>query len=130
MHLFFCFFARRGSSDASVQLSPARRAARLRAVQRQRAALSAECDGPGHMSDDSLASGKFTLTIQMLRLLSSKAHGCKDFCIPSKPCHVGIHWIALTEYSQMSTHFARVSVIFIVFASFCIGQISHQLHKG
>ena len=23
---------------------------------------------------------------------------------PSKPCHVGIHWIALTEYSQMSTH--------------------------
>ena len=23
---------------------------------------------------------------------------------PSKPSHVGIHWIALTEYSQMSTH--------------------------
>ena len=22
----------------------------------------------------------------------------------SKPCHVGIHWIVLTEYSQMSTH--------------------------
>ena len=21
-----------------------------------------------------------------------------------KPCHVGIHWIALTEYSMMSTH--------------------------
>ena len=22
----------------------------------------------------------------------------------SKPCHVDIHWIALAEYSQMSTH--------------------------
>ena len=22
----------------------------------------------------------------------------------SKPCHVGIHWIALAEYSQMSSH--------------------------
>ena len=28
----------------------------------------------------------------------------KIFDKPSKPCHVGIHWIALTEYSQMSTH--------------------------
>ena len=26
------------------------------------------------------------------------------FLKPSKPCHVGIHWIALDEYSQMSTH--------------------------
>ena len=26
------------------------------------------------------------------------------FLKPSKPCHVGIHWIGLTEYSQMSTH--------------------------
>ena len=33
-----------------------------------------------------------------------KAQGCRDFCKPSKPSHVGIHWIALTEYSQMSTH--------------------------
>ena len=23
---------------------------------------------------------------------------------PLKPCHVGTHWIALVEYSQMSTH--------------------------
>ena len=29
---------------------------------------------------------------------------CKDFWKPSKPCHVGIHWIAFTECSQMSTH--------------------------
>ena len=40
----------------------------------------------------------------MLWLLSSKAQGCKDFWKPSKPCHVGIPWIALAEYSQMSTH--------------------------
>ena len=44
------------------------------------------------------------LTLPMLRLLSCKAQGRKDFWKPSKPCHIGIHWIALTEYSQMSTH--------------------------
>ena len=26
------------------------------------------------------------------------------FFKPSKPCHIGIRWIALDEYSQMSTH--------------------------
>ena len=26
------------------------------------------------------------------------------FIKPSRSCDVGIHWIALTEYSQMSTH--------------------------
>ena len=44
-------------------------------------------------------------TISMLRLLSSKAQGRKDFWKPSKkPCHVGIHWKVLNEYYQMSTH--------------------------
>ena len=28
----------------------------------------------------------------------------KNVLKPSKPGHVGIHWKALTEYSQMSTH--------------------------
>ena len=46
------------------------------------------------------------LALPMLRLPSSKAQGCKDFQKPVKPCHVGINWIALTEYSQMSTHLA------------------------
>ena len=36
------------------------------------------------------------------RLLSSKAQGCKQFWKPSKPWHVGIHKIALTEDSQMN----------------------------
>ena len=40
----------------------------------------------------------------MLRQLLSKVQRCKDFSKSSKPCHVGIHWIALAEYSQMSTH--------------------------
>ena len=26
------------------------------------------------------------------------------FLKPSKPCHDGIHWTALIEYSEMSTH--------------------------
>ena len=50
----------------------------------------------------------FTLTLSMLRLLSSKAQGRKDFQKRSKPCHVGIHPIALAEYSQMSTHLTGI----------------------
>ena len=43
------------------------------------------------------------LTLPMLRLLLSKAQRCKDFRKPSKPCCVGIHWIALAKFSEMST---------------------------
>ena len=64
------------------------------------------------------------LTLPMLRLLLSKAHRCnfnKDFWKPSKPCHVGIYWKALTEYCQMSTHLPGfqscfVSVFFLGFS--------------
>ena len=45
-----------------------------------------------------------------------------------KPCHVGIHWIALTEYSQMSTHLLGFRSFFRVFASFCIDRFSHPQH--
>ena len=44
------------------------------------------------------------LTLQMLTLLLSKAQGRKDIWKPSKLYHIGIHWIALAEHSQMSTH--------------------------
>ena len=37
---------------------------------------------------------------------------------PSKPCDVGIHWKALAEYSQMSTHLPGFRSFFSVFASF------------
>ena len=33
-----------------------------------------------------------------------KAHIGKDFWKLSKPCHVGIYWIAPAEYYQMSTY--------------------------
>ena len=44
------------------------------------------------------------LTLPMLKLLSSKAQKFKTFEKPSEHCHGGIHYIALTEYYQMSTH--------------------------
>ena len=47
------------------------------------------------------------LTLPMLRLLSYKAQGCKNLLKPSKPCHVGIHWVLSDEYQ-----YARVPVIF------------------
>ena len=37
----------------------------------------------------------------------SKAQYRKNIWQLSKPCNVGIHWIALTEYSQTSTHVPR-----------------------
>ena len=70
------------------------------------------------------------LTLSMLSLLLSKTPEHKDFWKPSKPCHVGILWIALAEYFQMSTHLPGFQSFFRVFASFCNGQISHQQHKG
>ena len=51
-------------------------------------------------------------TLPILRLLSSKAQGRKDFWKPSKHCYVGIHWIALTEYSQMSTNMPGFQSLF------------------
>ena len=67
----------------------------------------------------------------MLRLLSSEAQECNNFSKPSKPYHVGINLKALPEYSQMSTHVPGFQSYFSVFfASFCIGKVSHQQHKG
>ena len=55
------------------------------------------------------------LTLPMLRLLSSQEQGCKDYWKWSKPCHVGIHWNALSEYSQMSTNEPRFQSFFMFF---------------
>ena len=60
------------------------------------------------------------LKVLMLKLLSSKAQRLfeKPFENPSKPCHVDIHCMAITEYSQTSTQYypcARVSVMFLEF---------------
>ena len=63
------------------------------------------------------------LTLPMLRLLSSKTQGRKDFWKSSKPCLVGINWIALAIYSLMSTYVPGFSHFSLFFSSFCIGQI-------
>ena len=68
----------------------------------------------------------FELNFLMLRLFS----GCKTILKPSRPYHVGIQWIVLSEHSQMSTHVPGFHSFFKFFASFCIGWISHQQHKG
>ena len=60
----------------------------------------------------------------MLRLLLSKAQGCKDFRKTSEPCYVGIHWKALAEYSQMTTHVPEFRSFFKFFASFCNGKLA------
>ena len=62
-------------------------------------------------------------TLPMLRLLSFKAQGGKDFRKPSKPCHVGIHWIALAEYSHMSTHLPEFQSFFSFFNHFVLAKL-------
>ena len=81
-------------------------------------------------NENQTAASHNSLTLPMLRLLSSKGQGGKDFWKTLKPCHVVIHCIALAEYSQMSTHMPWFQSFFRFFVLFCIGQISHQQHKG
>ena len=64
------------------------------------------------------------LTLPMLRVLSSKAQGCKDFWKTSKPCHVGIHLKALAEYSHMSTHVPGFQSFFIILHNFVLAKVA------
>ena len=48
-------------------------------------------------------------------VLSHKAQGHKYFLKTSKPCHVGIHLIALPEYSRVSTNVRGLQSCFMVF---------------
>ena len=50
--------------------------------------------------------------------------------IRTKSCGLGTHMKALAKHSQMSTHSPGFQSFFRFFASFCIGKISHQQHKG
>ena len=81
------------------------------------------------MSDHVYAPDANGLTLPMHRLIP-KQKDAKIFLKSSKPCHVGIHWIALAEYSQMGNHMPGLQSFFSLFASFCNGQISQQSHKG
>ena len=62
------------------------------------------------------------VNLPMLRLLLSKAQGCNDFWKPSKPCHIGIHWVAPAEYSQMSTHVPGCQSFFSFLHSFVMAK--------
>ena len=72
------------------------------------------------------------MTLSMLRLHSKhKAQGRRIFEKTSKPWRVGITWIALEKYSQMSTHLPGFqSLIIRFFVLFCIEQFNHHKHKG
>ena len=70
------------------------------------------------------------LTLPMLSQLPCKEQWLEDFWKSSKPCHVGIHWKALAEYFQMSTHLPGFRSFLRVFTLLCIGWISHQHPKG
>ena len=71
----------------------------------------------------------------MLKLPSSKGQELNDFWKPSKPSHVGINWIGLTEYSQMSTHlpgFSHFSLGFshnFVLAKLAASTISVNIYE-
>ena len=58
-----------------------------------------------------------------------KHKDAKTFFKPSKPCHVGIRWISLTEYSNTGTHMPGFQTFFSFFSLFCIVQISQQQHN-
>ena len=60
----------------------------------------------------------------MLRLLSSKEQGRKDFWKSSKPCHVGIHLIALAEYSQRSTNVPGFQSFFMCLHHFVLAKLA------
>ena len=61
------------------------------------------------------------LTLPMLIIILGYFHpkhkNAKNLRKLSKPCHVGIHWIALAEFYQMSTHvpgFQSFTVLFCI----------------
>ena len=73
----------------------------------------------GHTTTKLLA-----LTLLMLRLLLSKAQERKHICKPFKPYHVGIHWIALAEYSHMSTHLLVFQSFFRFLHNFDLAKLA------
>ena len=54
------------------------------------------------------------LTLPMLRLLSFKAQWRNYFWKPYKPCHIGLHWIALADECLVSTHVPGFHLLLMV----------------
>ena len=61
------------------------------------------------------------LTLPMPRLISFKMQKTQK---PSKPCHGGIHWIALVAYSQMSTHVPGFRSFFRFLHTFVLAKLA------
>ena len=53
--------------------------------------------------------------VESPKALKLEVHKVPEKVERPKPCHVGIHWIALVEYSQMSTHVPGFQSSFCVF---------------
>ena len=51
---------------------------------------------------------------------------CKDGWKPSKRCHIGIHWMAFVEYSQMST-ISHIVVIIGTYLPYCCHMVATNL---
>ena len=67
----------------------------------------------GHFLPTSqLTNHTIVLTLPVLRHFLTKDKGYTDFWKTSKPCHVGIHWKALAEYSRMNNHAPRFQSFF------------------
>ena len=66
----------------------------------------------------------------MLGLLSPKAQENILFEKTSIPCHVGIHWKAFAEYSQMSTNLPGFRSFSRIFSSVCIDKSSQHEYNA
>ena len=49
---------------------------------------------------------------------------------PSDPCHVGIHWIALAEYSKISTHVPGIQSFSALGVLGVSAQVWVQVQRG
>ena len=70
------------------------------------------------------STGQLASWPPMLRLLSSKAQGCKDFGKTFKPCHVGIHRKGLPKYSQTNTHVPGFQSFLVFLHHFILAKLA------
>ena len=66
----------------------------------------------------------FPLNLANAEATFVQTQGCKIFLKPSKPCHVGIHWKALIECYQMSTHLPGFQSFFSFLRPFVLAKLA------
>ena len=67
------------------------------------------------------------LTLPMPSLSFLQSTRTHNLWKASKPCHVGIHWIALHEYSQMSTHLPGFQSFFRFLYHFVLAKSANSI---